>query len=262
MKSLKQYISESGWSTQRGDIIHAFVGGSELHGAKLEGTDDHDIYGVFLEPASAALGIDAMNHAHQHYVWSTASSDRRNTAEDVDITLYSLQKWAYLACKGNVTKLHFLFSRPDAELTRAVWARVVSARECFLSKGHLAAFLRYADDQYARLSGSKGKGKKGQRPELEDKYGFDTKAAMHTVRILHEAEEILATGALTLPGPFCDELIRIRKGKWTLAEVEAHVEEMKQRCVAAQAKSPLPETVDRAGVSRLVAECYLAHWQV
>ncbi len=28
------------------DLIHVFVGGSKLHGAKVQGTDDLDIYGV------------------------------------------------------------------------------------------------------------------------------------------------------------------------------------------------------------------------
>jgi len=31
-------------------LIHLFVGGSELHGAKVKNTDDLDIYGVYLEP--------------------------------------------------------------------------------------------------------------------------------------------------------------------------------------------------------------------
>jgi uncharacterized protein len=29
-------------------FIHLFVGGSELHGAKVKDTDDLDIYGVYL----------------------------------------------------------------------------------------------------------------------------------------------------------------------------------------------------------------------
>ncbi|HJS99445.1 MAG TPA: hypothetical protein VJ756_10155 [Terriglobales bacterium] len=38
-------------------LIHLFVGGSELHGAKVKDTDDLDIYGVYLEPPEAALGL-------------------------------------------------------------------------------------------------------------------------------------------------------------------------------------------------------------
>jgi mRNA interferase MazF len=36
-------------------LIHIFVGGSELHGAKVKDTDDLDIYGIYLEPPELFL---------------------------------------------------------------------------------------------------------------------------------------------------------------------------------------------------------------
>src|SRR5438477_3679267 len=87
-------------------LIHLFVGGSELHGAKVKDTDDLDIYGVYLEPPELALGLEK----HEFFVWSTAGNPRRNGPDDVDICLYSLRKWAGLAAKGNPTALHFLFA--------------------------------------------------------------------------------------------------------------------------------------------------------
>jgi hypothetical protein len=57
-----------------GRLIHLFVGGSELHGAKVDGTDDLDIYGVFEEPSEMVLGLESM----PHLVWSTAGNDRAN----------------------------------------------------------------------------------------------------------------------------------------------------------------------------------------
>lgn len=35
--------------------IYRPVGGSELHGAKVHGTDDLDIYGIYVEPPSSSL---------------------------------------------------------------------------------------------------------------------------------------------------------------------------------------------------------------
>jgi hypothetical protein len=35
--------------SDRADVIHAFVGGSALHGIKLQGTDDTDVYGIYIE---------------------------------------------------------------------------------------------------------------------------------------------------------------------------------------------------------------------
>ena len=50
------------------DLIHVFVGGSELHGAKIKNTDDLDIYGVYLEPPELVLGLEK----NEFFVWSTA----------------------------------------------------------------------------------------------------------------------------------------------------------------------------------------------
>src|ERR1700726_4547827 len=77
-------------------LIHLFVGGSELHGPKVKDTDDLDIYGVYLEPAELVLGLDKQDF----YVSSTAGNERRNTADDIDVCLYSFRKWAGLAAKG------------------------------------------------------------------------------------------------------------------------------------------------------------------
>ena len=87
-------------------LIHVFVGGSELHGAKVLDTDDLDIYGVYLEPSELALGLERS----EFFVWSTSGNERRNGPDDIDICLYSLRKWAALAAKGNPTALHFLFA--------------------------------------------------------------------------------------------------------------------------------------------------------
>jgi uncharacterized protein len=87
-------------------LIHLFIGGSELHGAKVKDTDDLDIYGVYLEPPELALGLERSDL----YVWSTAGNERRNGPDDIDLCLYSLRKCAGLAAKGNPTALHFLFA--------------------------------------------------------------------------------------------------------------------------------------------------------
>src|SRR5260370_42465031 len=71
------------------ETIHLFVGGSSLHGAKVEGYDDLDIYGVYVEPPEKIIGVDA----YDHFVWSTGSNDTKNGKDDIDITLYGLQKW-------------------------------------------------------------------------------------------------------------------------------------------------------------------------
>src|SRR5437588_2934652 len=100
-------------------------------------------YGVYIETPEIILGTGAMQREHQHFVWSTAGNESRNTADDIDITLFSLQKWAYLACKGNLTKMHFLFAEnlvnvPAADdVCATIWTEIVAHRALFLAKSHL-----------------------------------------------------------------------------------------------------------------------------
>jgi predicted nucleotidyltransferase len=254
MADLLKHIADSGFP-HMSRLVHVFVGGSELHGAKVQGTDDLDIYGAYIEPPDLVLGLESL----PHYVWSTAGNDRRNGPADVDVTLYSLRKWAGLACKGNPTALHFLFA--EGAMKSPTWSLITKRKEIFLSRLCAKHFMGFANDQLARMTGKKGRGKKGQRPELEEKYGYDVKAAMHTLRLLYECKEVLRSATITLPRPERDLLIRVRTGKFTLERVLDMANRLFAECEEETKKSALPDKVDRRAVSQVLTECYLRSWQ-
>ena len=110
------------------------------------------------------------------------------------------------------------------------------------------------------MTGKKGRGKKGQRPEIEQKYGYDVKAAMHTLRLLHECNELLLEHNITLPRPERDFLIKVRTGKYSMEKVLAMAEELFAACEEAARASTLPERVDRKSVSRLITAAYRTMW--
>ncbi len=253
MHELRQHVIDSGFAFPE-TLIHLFVGGSELHGAKVHGTDDLDIYGAYVEPPVLILGLESM----PHFVWSTSGNEQRNGPHDVDITLYSLRKWAGLACKGNPTALHFLFA--EGQLRNQIWTSIVARKDVFLARSCVKAFLGFADDQLKRITGTKGRGKKGQRPELETKYGYDVKAAMHVFRLLYECQELVSVGKITLPRPERDFLIRVRTGKYSLEKVIRMSKGRFAECESAAAKSSLPEKIDRHAVSEVIADCYQRAW--
>lgn len=251
---LMAQIVRSGFE-RAGDLVHLFVGGSELHGAKVGATDDLDIYGVFVETPETALGLMPLDH----FVWSTASDERRNGPEDVDVTLYSLRRWAELAAKGNATALHFVFADATAE-SAPVWSIVQEQRSMFLSKCSAEQFLGFAENQKQRIIGGKGHGAKGQRPEYIGRYGYDTKAAMHCLRLYFECIELMECGTITLPRPERALLIELRSGGWPLERFLETVGALHTRALEAVARSSLPDVVDRAAVSRVVAEAHLSQW--
>ena len=63
------------------------------------------------------------------------------------------------------------------------------------------------------------KNRNESRSELEEKFGYDTKHAMHLVRLLRMAEEVLQEGIVRVKRPDAKELLAIRDGAWTLAHV-------------------------------------------
>ena len=115
-------ILAHGFPRDRGRLIHALAGGSQLHGVKLEGKDDHDIYGVFIETPECCFW-----ERFPHFVTSTPQSER-NKEGDVDVICYSLRRFARLAAAGNPTILHMLCT-PAA--TRFSGAGLSPRASCF-----------------------------------------------------------------------------------------------------------------------------------
>jgi len=152
---LMQEVERSGFDTPEA-VIHLFIGGSELHGAKVGATDDLDLYGIFLDGPTSTLGLQPRSH----FVWSTATDDRRNGPEDVDLTLYSLRRWAQLAAKGNATALHFLFADVTAT-SHELWKIVQEQRGLFLSGQSAIQFLGFAVTSCAESLARRDAGRRG-----------------------------------------------------------------------------------------------------
>ena len=231
----------------------AYIGGSQAHGAKLGTTDDTDWYGLYIPPPNKVLGLER----EEHFVFTTGGKVGGNGPSDVDVCLYTLLKWAGLAAKGNPSALHFLFA--PLEFITETWSRVTARPEIFLAKGHLKPFLGFADDQMKRLLGQKGQ-KNIHRAELEELHGYDTKYAMHVIRLYGEAKELMVHGHITLPRPNKDELVEIRKGKYSLGEIQELGAQLESEALAAQTNSPLPDKVDREAIGDLIARTHLDYW--
>lgn len=63
------------------------------------------------------------------------------------------------------------------------------------------------------------KNRNSKRSQLESLYGYDSKFAMHTIRLLNTAEEALSTGNVYVKRPDAAFLLDIRNGKFTYNEI-------------------------------------------
>jgi hypothetical protein len=82
------------------------------------------------------------------------------------------------------------------------------------------------------------------RSELEAKFGYDTKHAMHLVRLLRMCREILESGKVTVKRADRDELLAIRGGAWTYDQLVAWAAAQDEAMDDLYARSPLPRTPD------------------
>lgn len=90
------------------------------------------------------------------------------------------------------------------------------------------------------------------RAELERQRGYDTKHAMHLIRLMRMGLEVLQTGFLRVRRDDADELSAIRGGAMGFDELLAAATELKESIEKAATMTSLPAEVDRDGVDELL----------
>ena len=94
-----------------GELLYLTLFGSALYGTQTPGKSDLDARGIWL-PALESL---ALNQAPRGLHFSTANSERRHTSGDVDLDLWSVQRWLLeLLPGGDIGALDLLFSPSHA----------------------------------------------------------------------------------------------------------------------------------------------------
>jgi hypothetical protein len=83
---------------------------------------------------------------------------------------------------------------------------------------------------------------------------------MHVIRLYGEAKELMECGRITLPRPNREELIEIRKGKYTLGQIKELGAQLEAEAISAQKSSPLADEVNREAISAVIAEAHLRFW--
>jgi len=92
------------------------------------------------------------------------------------------------------------------------------------------------------------------RAELERRHGYDTKHAMHLIRLLRMAVEILSTGSVLVRRPDADELRAVRHGALTFETLLEQAEELGSRLEPLAQQSALPPRPDEGRLNDLCAQ--------
>lgn len=100
------------------------------------------------------------------------------------------------------------------------------------------------------------KGRNQTRSELEKKFGFDSKHALHLVRLVRMGKEALLTGTVNVDRTNIDaeELIAIRDGSKTYEEIEEYARKEDEALTDIYKKSKLQKTPSMERISKLCTE--------
>ena len=240
-----------------GMILRALVG-SGVHGTAVDGQDDRDEMGICIEPPEYIIGL----RSFEQYIFRTQPDGARSGPGDLDLVVYSLRKWVRLALDGNPTILLPLFV-PDDEVVvaDALGIELRANADRFLSRRAGERFAGYLRSQRERMLGIRG-GRHTNRPELVEQYGFDTKYAMHMVRLGVQGVELLQTGRITLPiaEPWLSWLRDLRQGRRTQDEALDAAAELEAQLGALATSSPLPAEPDHDMANRWLVDAYRRAW--
>jgi hypothetical protein len=249
--------------------------GSGVHGTAVSGQDDRDEMGLCLEPPEFVTGLARVPNGvgglgpsvrfeqyERHTAWDRPGGlANRSGAGDLDVIIYSARKWARLALAGNPTVLLVLFVPDDEVVFRnQAGAELTSNSHRFVSRLAASRFLGYLRAQKSAITGAPGA--HTNRPELVAVHGYDTKYAMHALRLGLQGVELLTTGRITLPvpEPHTGYLRAIRHGQVPLSEVIGAVTAAEAELARLRDANSVPAEPDRKWVDKWLHRSYLDYW--
>lgn len=101
------------------------------------------------------------------------------------------------------------------------------------------------------------------RSALEEHFGYDTKHAMHLVRLLRMGVEALRDGQVVVKRPDAAELLSIRNGAWTYEQLVEYAEHMDREVHEVwYKKTSLPKTPDLHFAAKLLMDVQDSIWSV
>ena len=229
--------------------------GSTVHGINVSDQDDLDLTLVRVEPWYEFANAFSFGDKQSAMV-RTKPDGERSMPGDLDINVYTVRKFAKLMASGNPSIMTAFFS-PKVDECQFWLDRKRGLLQYSASQRAGQAFKGYMKQQLERWVGERGQ-KNVNRPELVEKYGFDTKYAGHIVRLGLQGIEFMETGKFSLPmDPDQAELIRgIRTGKYTQQEALDMAYDVEDRLLRAIEATTLPANPNMERVHSWVAKFY------
>lgn len=221
-------------------------------------TSDIDVYGFSIPPKELVFphlngeifGFGRQSKRfeqyQQHHIY------REDNNKEYDLTIYSIVKFFQLCMENNPNMIDSLFVPQRCVLyCSKIGDMVREQRKLFLHKGSWFKFKGYA---FSQLHKMKTKNPDGKRKQIIEQFGYDVKFASHVVRLLNEIEQILIEGDLDLERNR-EQLKSIKRGDWTLEEIENYFNKKEKDLEELYTKSSLQNKPDEKKIKELLLNC-------
>ncbi len=220
--------------------------GSRAYNTYTE-TSDIDIRGIFVPPLKVI-------------------SDPYKSPEQVgyhdamyDVLILDVRKLLKLASQGNPNIIESFWVEKDSWLwTTPMWEKLHASRNVFLTKHVCKRFMGYTLGELRSLKNglTKPPSATSSRYDLYEKYGYDTKAAMHALRVSRMCKEIVLSGEIIIRRPDADELKRVRYGQCLIEDVISEVQHNLIEARDALDANEFPEHADEEYIKSLSRELF------
>lgn len=233
--------------------------GSVMYGVNQD-SSDNDFTGVCVEPPEVALGITPSKaQSFEQFIYSTAAVDQKTPPGGTDVTVYGLKKFIYLCAKGDPNAMALLFSPRDTRVIDSLWwSNVRRTQHLLVSRVSGERYQNYLKKQVAKnLTYDQT-----SRPELVEKYGWDTKAGYHALRIAYQGYELMRKGYIEYPmiTPIRELLIAVRGGEYSKSECLRLIDARAHDMQLATERSQLPEEPNYPQINAWMSKFYRDYW--
>lgn len=247
------------------NVVYMTQMGSVSYGVSGE-SSDVDIYGFCIPPrdvvfphlAGEIMGFgkpkERFDQWQQHHV---QPPDGRELTYDFQI--FSIVRYFQLCMECNPNMIDSLFTPRRCVIhTTQLGEMVRERRKLFLHKGAWHKFRGYAYSQMHKIKGKVNASNPDRAANIA-KFGYDVKFAYHVVRLLDEVEQIMVEQDLDLERNR-EQLKSIRRGEWTLEQIQSHFEAKERALENTYAASTLRHSPDEAAIKELLFNSLEMHF--
>jgi predicted nucleotidyltransferase len=209
-------------------VVYRVTVGSRAFGLATDTSDD-DRRGVYLPPAD------------WHWSLNRPPEQAEAKATGVEEVVWEVEKFVRLALQANPNILETLWV-PVVSFADETGADLRRVRDAFLSRHLYRTYSGYVLSQFKLME--KGHAARGT---------FKAKHAMHLLRLLHSGIHALRTGEVRVDvGEHREELLAVRRGERSFAEVKTRALELDREFRQAFARTRLPERPDADRANRFL----------